>query len=106
MSTAQQTNGHHDANPLLRTVVQTIGLGITLLWSLAVLSLFVGGSAYARVLIMLLGTPLFIVFVVPALIYNKWGGPSGAKVGAALMLVGFIVTAAIIAWPFVGPTIR
>jgi hypothetical protein len=112
MSTAQQTNGHNDINPLLRAVVQIIGLIPALIWTIAFLSLFVGHSGpntpliWTGILIAMLGAPVFFFFVLPALIYTQWGGPSGAKVGAALLLVGLIVTAAIVAWQFVGPAFR
>ena len=112
MSIAQPTNGHHDANPPLRTVVQIIGLIAALIWTIAFLSLFVGHSGpntpliWAGILIALLGAPVFFFSVLPALIYTQWGGPSGAKVGAALLLGGLIATVAIVAWPFDGPTFR
>jgi hypothetical protein len=82
------------ANPRFRAVVQTVGVIATLIWTIAFLSLFVGHSGpntpliWAGIQIALFGAPLFFFSVLPALIYSQWGGPSGPKIGAALLLGG------------------
>ncbi len=112
MPSDQSTPKHDSANPQLRAVVQIAGLIATLIWAISVLSIFAGLSGannaltLARILIAVAGTPLFLFFVLPALIYSQWGGPSGPKVGAALLLGGFAVAVAIIAWPSVAPMFR
>jgi cobalamin synthase len=109
MPAARPSKEHDSANPKLRAAVQIVGLTITLFWALAVLALFaelvpVSGSVIqVEILTILFATPLFIIFVVPALIYSQWGGPSGAKVGAALLLGGFAVVVAVLMWPLLAP---
>jgi len=42
----------------------------------------------------------------PAPLLSLLSAPAGAKIVAALLLGAAVVTAAIIAWQFVGPTFR
>jgi hypothetical protein len=112
MSDDQRSQENNTAHPQLRAVVRIVGLIATLIWTISFLSLFAGLSGpnnaltLAGILIALLGAPLFFFFVLPALIYNRWGGPSGPKVGAALLLGGFAVAVAVIAWPSLAPMFR
>ena len=112
MNAPQRSQKGVGNNPQLRKVVQIVGLIAALIWTIAFLSLFTGHTGpnspaiWAGILIALLGAPVFFFFVLPALIYSQWGGPSGPKIGAALLLGGFVVAVAIVSWPSLAPMFR
>ena len=108
MSDDRRSQANNTADSQLRAVVRIVGLIATLLWVLAAVAALAGltdptygmtdTSRTVMVVtfwITLLGAPVFFFFVLPALIYNRWGGPSGPKVGAALLLGGLAVAVAL-----------
>jgi hypothetical protein len=118
MSDDRRSQQNNTAHLQLRAVVQIVGLIAALIWVLPAVAVFgvtdthYGMTDTSRALMMitfmitLFGAPLFFFSVLPALIYNRWGGPSGPKVGAALLLGGVAVALALIAWASTRPVIR
>jgi hypothetical protein len=52
--------------------------------------------------VLILGTPVFFIFVLPALLFSFLGGEPGAKVGAGFLVAGLLTVAAV----FAGPILR
>jgi hypothetical protein len=65
-------------------------------WAFVVLAFFAaanapgggGLGALGPLLVLIVTTPIFFVFVLPALLFSFLGGESGAKVGGVLLLLG------------------
>jgi hypothetical protein len=95
----------------LRAAVRRIALILTGIWASSAVVLLGGvtgaaGGGFAILMIALAGAPLFFFFILPALIYCQWGGPSGPKVAAGLLLAGLAFVVAFLAWLSGTPTFR
>jgi hypothetical protein len=81
-------------------VVKTGALVATATWLLVVFSFVAalhgtsqpdGFNALGPLLALVVMTPIFFIFVLPALLFSFLGGKSGAKAGAAMLIGGLAV---------------
>jgi hypothetical protein len=99
-----------DGNSLFAGVVKTIALIGTATWAFIVLSFLAtlnatsggGWNALGPLLALIVATPVFFIFVLPALLFSFLGGESGAKAGAGFLVAGALVVGAF----FSGPMLR
>ena len=98
------TNG----STLLATIVKTVSLVGTLAWAFALFAFLAalgnpspggGWNVLAPLVVLFVATPVFVIFVLPALLFSFLGGESGAKAGACLLVAGVVVVAAIAGGP-------
>jgi hypothetical protein len=85
-------------------IIKTISLLATGAWAFAVLAFMAalngpGWSALALLIVLIFGTPVFVIFVLPALLFSFLGGEPGAKVGAGFLVAGVLVAGAVFATP-------
>ena len=92
-------------NALFAGIVKTGALAGTLTWALILLSFFAAASAsgsssglnaLGALLALVVATPIFFIFVLPALLFSFLGGASGAKTGACFLVGGLLVVAAVL----------
>jgi hypothetical protein len=99
-----------DGNALFAGLVKGGALAGTLTWALILLSFLAalaapsggGLNALGPLLALIVATPVFFIFVLPALLFSFLGGQSGAKVGAGFLVSGLLVVAVV----FAGPILR
>ena len=93
---------------LLPGLVKGGAIAGTMTWILILLSFIAalnapGGShglnALSPLLAVIVATPIFFTFVLPALLFSFLGGQSGAKIGAGFLLGGLAVGVFIIGAP-------
>ena len=108
--TDTQHPGKADADSLLPGLVKGGAIAGTLTWVLILLSFAVavnspgggGLNALGPLFALIVATPIFVIFVLPALLFSFLGGPSGVKAGA-----GFLIAAALVVGVlFSGPMLR
>jgi hypothetical protein len=104
--TDTQRSGQVADSSLFAGLVKTGALVGALTWAFVVLSFIVAfngpGVTAPGLLAFLLGTPVFFIFVLPALLFSFLGGHSGAKAGACFLIGGLLVVAVV----FAGPILR
>jgi hypothetical protein len=98
MSNDQSTNESDNSNPLFRAVVQLISVAVASIWAVAFVSFLAavanqsgphsGLGVLGPLARLLWLTPVFVLFVLPALAFSFGGGPSGPKVGLLFLLGG------------------
>jgi hypothetical protein len=101
--TANQPPVRTDADDsLLPGLVRSGAILGTLFWVFTLLALLGAGgglNALGPLLIFLVATSIFVVFVLPALLLSFFGGPTGTKVGGGLLLGGLALGVAILGAP-------
>jgi hypothetical protein len=104
-----QNPNEADGNALFAGAVKTGALAGTLTWALILLWFFAALNGHASslnalglLLAFVVATPIFFIFVLPALLFSFLGGASGAKAGACLLVGGLLVVAVV----FAGPILR
>ena len=93
-----------NGNSLFAAVVKAIAILATAAWAFAVLAFMAalngpGAGAFVLLLALVFGTPIFVIFVLPALLFSLLGGASGAKVGAGFLVAGIVVVSAMASGP-------
>ena len=99
-----------DGNSLFAGIVKGGALAGTLTWALILLSFLAalnapsggGWNALGPLLALIVATPVFFIFVLPALLFSFLGGQPGAKVGAGFLVAGVLTVCAV----FAGPMLR
>ena len=82
----------------------------TLIWTFVLLSFLAalagpsggGLNMLGPMVALIVATPVFFIFVLPALLFSFFGGAPGAKVGAGFLLAGVLVVGIF----FGGPMLR
>jgi hypothetical protein len=104
-----QRSTEADGNSLFAGVVKTVALVGTAAWAFILLSFLAasagpsgGLNALGPLLWLIVATPVFFIFVLPALLFSFLGGESGAKAGATLLVGGLLIVAIV----FSGPILR
>jgi hypothetical protein len=111
--TDTQHPGKADDDSLLPGLVKGGAIAGTFTWVLILLSFAVavnspgggGLNALGPLFALIVATPIFVIFVLPALLFSFLGGISGAKVGAGFLLGGLAVIA-FVAAPMLAPMFR
>jgi hypothetical protein len=109
MTDTQRPN-EADGNSLFAGFVKGGALAGTLTWALILLSFLAawnapsggGWNALGPLLALIVATPVFFIFVLPALLFSFLGGEPGAKVGAGFLAAGALTVGAV----FAGPLLR
>jgi hypothetical protein len=105
MTDIQSSPQAKDADSLLPGLVRGGAIVGTLLWGFTLLA-FLGAlsgpasvNALGPLLILIVATPFFVLFVLPALLFSIFGGLSGARVGATLLVCGAVLVALAVGAP-------
>ena len=95
-----------DDTSLLPGFVKGGAIAGTLTWVFILLSFIAawnspgsGLNALGPLLALIVATPIFFIFVLPALLFSFLGGASGAKVGAGFLLGGLAIAMFVIGAP-------
>ena len=99
-----------DGNSLFAGVVKTIALVGAATWAFILFSFVAawsapsggGWNALGPLLALIVATPVFFIFVLPALLFSFLGGELGAKAGAGFLVAGVLTVCAV----FAGPMLR
>jgi hypothetical protein len=99
-----------DGNSLFASFVKGAAIAGTMTFALILLSFIAainsstggGLNALGLLLALVLGAPVFVIFVLPALLFSFLGGEPGAKVGAGFLVAGVLTVGAV----FAGPMLR
>jgi hypothetical protein len=109
MTDIQRPNEADGSSPLAATVkglslFGTVAWAFTLFAFVAALNAPTAGgwNALGPFVVLFVTTPLFVAFVLPALLFSFLGGLPGAKVGAGFLAAGMLTACAF----FAGPILR
>jgi hypothetical protein len=105
-----QRSKEADGNSLFAGIVKGAAIAGTMTWAFILLAFLAalatpsggGMNALGPFVALFLATPIFIIFVLPALLFSFLGGQSGAKAGAGFLIAGVLVVGAV----FSGPMLR
>jgi hypothetical protein len=101
MTDIQHPTTEANGSSVLAGIVKTITLLATAAWAFTLFAFFaaLGGpssgglNALGPLVVLFVTTPIFLIFVLPALLFSFLGGESGAKAGACLLIAGVVVVA-------------
>lgn len=105
--TDTQNPAQADDSSLLPGLVKGGAIAGTLTWVLILLSFLAalsgpsggGLNALGPLLALIVATPIFFIFVLPALLFSFLGGEPGAKVGVGFLLGGLAIAAFVVGIP-------
>ena len=94
-------------NSLFAGLVKGAAIAATLTWALLLLAFISalsgpGWNALGLLIALVFATPVFFIFVLPALLFSFLGGEPGVKVGAGFLVAGVLTIGAM----FAGPMLR
>lgn len=92
---------------LLAGFVKGVAIVGTLIWAFILFSFLAalagpsggGLNMLGPMVVLIVATPVFVIFVLPALLFSFFGGVPGAKVGAGFLVAGLLVVAAFFGGP-------
>jgi hypothetical protein len=107
MTDIQRPTTTADGHSLFAWLIKGTAVAGALAWTFILLSFLAalgapsggGFNAIAPLVILIFATPVFLVFVLPALLFSFLGGEPGAKVGAGFLVAGVLVVGAAFAAP-------